>query len=60
MSLSWKYLKVPPVPYLPEKPIGENKYTLVLGLNKVIVLYNQSTKILKFRPYMDSFLSKIK
>lgn len=60
MALSWKYLKLPPIPFLPEKSNCEKKYTLVIGLNKVLVLYNPSTRVLKYRPYMDTFLSKIK
>lgn len=60
--LSWKYLKIPPVPYLPEQVTaygGTGRYTLVMGLNKVIVLYNHATRVLKYRPYMDTFLSRL-
>lgn len=57
--LSWKYLRIPPLPYLPEKTIGHCRYTLVMGLNKVIVLYNHATRVLKYRPYMDTFLSRL-
>lgn len=31
-----------------------------MGLSKVIVLYNPNTRVLKYRPYMDTFLSILK
>jgi predicted HAD superfamily phosphohydrolase YqeG len=58
MLLSWKYLQVPPTPFLP--PIkSEYRYTIVLDLDETIIYYNQDSKILKFRPFLDTFLKKL-
>ena len=53
--VSWRYLKIPPVPFL---PAGTGKYTLVIGLNETLVYFNFGTKVLKYRPFMDIFLQK--
>ena len=40
MLLSWKYLLVPPSPFLPPmKP--QYKYTIVLDLDETLIFYNQ-------------------
>lgn len=58
MLLSWKYLQVPPTPFLP--PIkSEYRYTIVLDLDETIIYYNQDSKILKFRPFLDTFMKKL-
>jgi TFIIF-interacting CTD phosphatase-like protein len=58
MKISWDYLKIPPVPYLPVK--SSNKaYSLVIELDHTLIYYDKETKILKYRPYIDMFLHKI-
>lgn len=40
MLLSWKYLQVPPTPFLP--PIKPNySYTIVLDLDETLLYFNQ-------------------
>lgn len=40
--------------------LNPGRYTLVMGLSKVLILYNPNTRVLKYRPYMDTFLSILK
>lgn len=53
-------MRIPPCPYLPEKCKPVEQYTLVMGLNKVLILYNCVSRLLKYRPFMDTFLGRIK
>ena len=57
--LSWKYLHVPPTPFLP--PISPNHlYTIVLDLHETIVHFDLTTHVLKYRPGMDTFFRELK
>lgn len=58
MVLSWKYLSIPPVPFLP--PIKSCfKYTIFLELDETIIYLNQENNTLKYRPYLDTFFKKL-
>ncbi len=59
MILSWKYLKVPPTPFLPSLE-NRFKYTLVIDLDETLIYFNQENNILKYRPFMDTFLNAVK
>lgn len=59
MILSWKYLKVPPTPFLPANTT-ERTYTLVIDLDETLIYFNQETNILKYRPFMDTFLNGVR
>lgn len=51
MLLSWRYLQVPPTPFLP--PIKPNyRYSIVLDLDETLLYFSQESNILKFRPFL--------
>ena len=57
MRISWDFLKLPPVPYLPAR-ISKKRYTLVIEIDNTLIFYDKETKILKYRPYIDLFLHR--
>ena len=59
MLLSWKYLKVPPTPFLPAKK-SEYIYTLVVDLDETLIYFNQEDNILRYRPALDTFFRIVK
>jgi hydroxymethylpyrimidine pyrophosphatase-like HAD family hydrolase len=46
---------IPPLFYLPMSP--SKPYTLVIDLDGTLIYYNEDSRILKYRPYMDRFLA---
>jgi hypothetical protein len=59
MELAWKYFSIPPVPYLPHLSHSK-RYTLVMELDNVLIYYDIQSKLLKYRPYIDIFLTKLR
>lgn len=51
---------MPPLPYLPLSSKNIKQYTLVLELDHTIIYYDRPNKMLKYRPYIDVFLNKLR
>jgi TFIIF-interacting CTD phosphatase-like protein len=55
MSLSWKYLHIPPTPYLPPQ-VNANQLTIVFDLEETLVHIDPHKDIILKRPGMQKFL----
>jgi hypothetical protein len=58
--MNWKYLLIPPIPYLP--PLVANitsQYTIVLDIDGTLIWYDESKRLVKERPGLKVFLESV-